>query len=170
MFTTGAFLVGALLTLGGFTVLGGVLRQTGDRFLSQLGLVSFLFGTMSWAIHLAFRATVMASLARETSASAAVPAWYGPLRLWSGAMYAIYMPLAYLAIAAFGAAMLKTGWAGKGWGRTFVVFGVVAALGFVARLGIFDLPLGVQFMPYAMGMILMRRAAAKHAPTLAAKA
>ena len=124
LFTTGAFLIGALLTLGGFTVLRTVLRESGDRFLSQLGLVSFLFGTVSWAMHLAFRATVMVSLAQETPASAAAPAWYGPLRLWSGAMYAIYMPLAYLAIAAFGAAMLKTGLAGKGWGRTFVVFGL----------------------------------------------
>jgi len=56
------------------------------------------------------------------------------------------------------------------WGRTFVVFGVLTAAGFVARLGIFDPPLMVQFMPYTMGMILIRRAVAKHAPALAAQA
>ncbi len=80
------------------------------------------------------------------------------------------MPLAYLAIAAFGAAMLKTGWAGKGWGRTFVVFRVGAAAGFVARLGVFNPPLMVHLMSYAMGIVLMRRAVARRVPALAAKA
>jgi len=70
------------------------------------------------------------------------------------------MTLAYLATAAYGAAMRKTRWAGKGWGRTFVIFGLVAAAGFLARAGAFAPPLLVQFMPYAMGMILLRRAAA----------
>ena len=72
-------------------------------------------------------------------------------------MYAGYMSLAYLSIAAYGAALGKTGWAGKGWGRTFVVFGLVSAIAFVGGVG-FGLPLIVQFMPYAMGMILLRRA------------
>jgi len=81
------------------------------------------------------------------------------LRLWAGAMYALYMSLAYLATAAYGAAMLKTEWAGKGWGRTFVTFGLLATVGFLARQGGFDMPLMVQFMPYAMGMLLLRRAA-----------
>lgn len=66
------------------------------------------------------------------------------------------MFLAYLSIAAYGAAMRKTGLAGKGWGRTFVAFGLIAVSGFVA--GLFGLPLLVPFMPYAMGMILLRRA------------
>lgn len=46
---------------------------------------------------------------------------------------------------------------GKGLGRTFVVVGLVAAVGFLAERG-FDMPLLVQFMPYAMGLILLRRA------------
>ncbi len=157
-FTSGAFLLGALISLAGFTLLATLLWDAGERVLSPLGSVALLFGTVTWALHLVFRATIMVSAAGELTASGTGAAWYQALRLWSGAMYAIYMTLAYLATAAFGAAMLKTRWAGKGWGRIFVIFGFVATVGFLARAGAFDPPLVVQFMPYAMGMLLLRRA------------
>ena len=67
------------------------------------------------------------------------------------------MPLAYLAVAAFGVAMLNVGWISKGWGRTFIIFGLIATVGFLARTGIFDPPLVVNFMPYTAGMLLLRR-------------
>ncbi len=156
LFTVGGFLAGGLLSLTGFVALRVVVRERGDDLLSQLGLVALLIATMCWIIHLAFRATVMVAVAQHSAA--APPDWYQPLRLWSGAMYAGYMVLAYLSIAAYGAAMRNTGWAGQGWGRTFVGFGLIAAAGFVA--GAFSMPLLVQFMPYAMGMILLRRASA----------
>lgn len=155
LFTVGGFLVGSLLSLSGFVALRIVLRERGDALLSQLGLIALLIATVCWILHLAFRATVMVAVAQASAA--APPEWYQPLRLWAGAMYAAYMVLAYLSIAPYGAGMQKTGWAGKGWGRTFVAFGLITAATFVARLG-WDVPLAVQFMPYAMGMILLRRA------------
>ncbi len=156
LFTVGGFLVGSLLSLAGFTALRAHLHERGDILFSHLGLLALNIGTVCWILHLAFRATVMLAAAEESVATA--PTWYPPLRLWAGAMYAAYMALAYLSIASYGAAMLKTGSAGKGWGRTFVAFGLISAAGFVARLGFPDYPLSVQFMPYAMGMILLRRA------------
>lgn len=158
LFTVGGFLVGALLSLAGFAGLSAHLRERGEILLSQLGLLALIIGTVCWILHLAFRATVMLAAAQESAA----PTWYPPLRLWAGAMYAAYMVLAYLSIAFYGAAMQKIGLAGKGWGRTFVAFGLIAATGFVAQ-GWWDVPLAVQFMPYAMGMILLRRASV--APT-----
>ena len=155
LFTVGGFLVGSLVSLAGFTALRAQLRESGDVLFSQLGLLALVIGTMCWILHLAFRATVMLVAAQESAATA--PTWYQALRLWAGAMYAAYMVLAYLSIAFFGAAMQKTRWAGKGWGRTFVAFGLISAATFVARVG-GDFPLMVQFMPYAMGMILLRRA------------
>ncbi len=166
LFTVGGFLIGGLLSLGGFVALCIVLRERGDALFSQLGLVALVIATVGWIFHLAFRATVMVALAQDSAAPA--PAWYPPLRLWVGAMYAAYMVLAYLSIASYGAAMLKTGWAGKGWGRTFVAFGLISAAGLVARLGFPDYPLSVQFMPYAMGMILLRRASVAPAADRAA--
>ncbi len=153
LFTVGGFLVGALLSLAGFAALSAHLRERGEILLSQLGLLALIIGTVCWMLHLAFRATVMLAAARESAA----PAWYPPLRLWAGTMYAAYMVLAYLSIAFYGAAMQKTALARKGWGRTFVAFGLIAATGFVAQ-GWWDVPLAVQFMPYAMGMILLRGA------------
>lgn len=155
LFTVGGFSVGSLLSLAGFSILRAHLRDQDDALLSQLGLVALLIANVCWLLHLAFRATVMVAVANQSAA--APPDWYQPLRMWSGAMYAGYMVLAYLSIAAFGAAMRKTGWASERWGRALVGFGLVAALGFAGRMD-FDMPLMVQFMPYAMGMILLRRA------------
>ncbi|MGH9863607.1 MAG: hypothetical protein ACRD35_09315 [Candidatus Acidiferrales bacterium] len=153
LFTVGGFLVGALLSLAGFAALSAHLRERGEILLSQLGLLALIIGTVCWILHLAFRATVMLAAAQESAA----PTWYQPLRLWAGAMYAVYMVLAYLSIAAYGAALRNAGWARRGWGRTFVAFGLIAATGFVAQ-GWWAVPLAVQFMPYAMGMILLRGA------------
>ncbi len=155
--TTGCFLLGAVLTLAGFTVLTALLRESGHPVFAELGLVAFLFGSVFWVIHLAFRAVVMVSAAEEMLVSRAAPSWYHSWRLFAGLMYGLYMTTAYLSTAAYGGAMLRSGWAGKGWGRTFVVVGLVAAVGFLAGRG-FDFPLNVQFMPYAMGLILLRRA------------
>jgi len=159
LFTAGGFLVGALLSLSGFVALRAVLRERGDALLSQLGLIALLIATVCWIVHLTFRATVMVAVAQASAA--APPDWYQPLRLWAGAMYVGYMFLAYLSIAAYGAAMGKTGWAGKWWGRTFIAFGLVSA---VTGSGASGVPLAVQFMPYAMGMILLRRARAAAVP------
>ncbi len=69
LFTSGAFLVGALITLAGFTLLATMLRDAGERVYSQLGSVAFLLGVVTWTLHLAFRATVMVSAAGELTAS-----------------------------------------------------------------------------------------------------
>ena len=159
------FLLGALTTLAGFAVLSTVLCESGDRILSQLGLISFLVAIVCWALHLAFRATVILHAAEQIALTGVAPPWFEPLRAWAGLMYAIYMVMAYLAIAAYGAAMRKTGWAGKAWGRAFVVFGLVAAVGFVAGLRAFQPPLVVQFAPYVMGMLILRRAAQRATET-----
>lgn len=164
LFTVGGFLVGALLSLSGFAALRLTLRERGDTVLSQLGLLSLLIATVCWIIHLAFRATVMIAVAEKFAE--APPDWYPPLRLWAGAMYVVYMILAYLSPAAYGAAMGKTAWAGKWWSRAFVAYGLLSAAGFVAA-GIGDVPLGIQFMPYAMGMILLRRSTAAAVPSAA---
>ncbi len=157
-FTTVFFMLGAVLTLAGFTVFTALVRESGNSVFAELGLVAFLFGSVFWAIHLAFRAVVMVSAAEEMLVSGAAPLWYHSWRLFAGLMYGLYMTSAYLSTAAYGGAMLRSGWAGKGWGRTFVVVGLVMAAGFVT-LRAFNLPLLVQFMPYAMGLILLRRAA-----------
>lgn len=156
MFTTGTFLAGALATLAGFVILRGVMHERGERTLADLGVCALVVGAACWSAHLAFRATVVLAVATPGGAP---PDWYLPLRMWSGGMYAIYMTLAYLATAAFGAAMLKTGLAGRRCGRAFVILGLAAAAGFVAQTGAFNPPLLAQFLPYVMGIVLLRHSA-----------
>ncbi len=158
LFTTGSFFVGSAMTLAGFTMLTTLLRRSGQPALADLGFVAFFSGFTFWCIHLAFRAVVMVSAAKELSAAGMAPVWYGSWRPWAGVMYGLYMAMAFLSISAYGAAMLHGGWVGKGWGRTFVAFGLIAAVGFLAA-GLFDQPLTPQFGPFAMGMILLRRSA-----------
>jgi len=156
LFTTVFFMLGAVVTLAGFTVLTALLRESGRPVLAELGLVVFLFGSVCWAIHLAFRAVVMVSAAEGMLVSGAAPSWYPSWRLFGGVMFGFYMTAAYLATAAYGSALLSSGWAGKGWGRAFVVFGLVAVAGFLT-VRAFSPPLMAQFMPHAMGLILLRR-------------
>ena len=158
LFTTGSFFLGSLITLAGFTILTTLLRQSGQGVLADLGFVAFLSGFIFWSIHLAFRAVVMVSAASELSAAGTAPVWYGSWRPWAGVMYGLYMEMAFLSIAAYGGAMLHGGWAGKGWGRSLLAFGLIAAVGFLAT-GAFDAPLIPQFGPFAMGIILLRRSA-----------
>lgn len=156
LFTTGSFFLGSVITLAGFTILTTLMRQSAHSVPAELGLVAFLSGFTFWSIHLAFRAVVMVAAAKELSVAGTAPLWYGIWRPWAGVMYGLYMTLAFLSIAAYGGAMLHGGWAGKGWGRTFVAFGLIAAVGFLAA-GLFDAPLIPQFGPFAMGIILLRR-------------
>lgn len=149
------FLLGALCTLAGFVGLRTMLRE-GDDWLSRLGLAGFQFGAALWAIHLVFRVTVVLPVAEGMET--APPPWFPPLRMWAGGLYAIYMVLAYLAVAAFGGALAKTQWIGKGWGRAFLVFGLLAAVTFASPAGgLFRPPLMVHVPLYAMGVLLMRK-------------
>lgn len=156
LFTTGSFFLGSVITLAGFTILTALLRQSGQPALADLGLVAFLSGFTFWSIHLVFRAVVMVSAAKELSATGTAPVWYGSWRSWAGVMYGLYMTMAFLSIAAYGGAMWHGGWVGTAWGRTFVAFGLIGAVGFLA-VGLFNLPLIPQFGPFAMGIILLRR-------------
>ncbi len=155
--TAALFTAGSLVTLAGFTGLRAALRAAGDDWLSRLGLMSLQLGTGLWMIHLLFRITVTRPIAEQMATPP--PPWFDLVRNWSGGMYAVYMMLAYLATAAFGAALGKTRWIGAAWGRGLVVFGLVGAAGFLIP-GPFRPPLVVQLPVYAIGILLLRKLAA----------
>ena len=68
------------------------------------------------------------------------PLWFEPLRAWSGALFAIYMVLAYLAISAYGKALLATDLAPRWVAWTHLIFGLLGAVGFVSRIPMFNPP------------------------------
>lgn len=157
LWIAGSFALGVLLTLAGFVVLGLALRAAGDRIWSGLGQVAFLLGSVLWLASLAFRATVTISVAKEAASSGTVPPWFEPIRDWSGAMFAIYMVLAYLAIAAYGKALLVTNLAPRWLARAHMIFGFLGAVGFVARVPVFNPPLMIHLVPGILGVVLLVR-------------
>ena len=152
-----SFTLGVLLTLAGLVVLGAVLRTAGDRVWSELGQAAFLLGSVLWLASIAFRATATVAAANETISSGTVPPWFVPMRTWSGVIFAIYMVLAYLAIAAYGKALLDTALVPRWLGWAHIFFGLLGAVGFVARVPVFDPPLMVHLVPGILGVALLLR-------------
>jgi hypothetical protein len=83
---------------------------------------------------------------------------------WSGALFAVYMVLAYLAIAAYGKALSATGLAPRWLARTHLIFGLLGAVGFVARVPVFNPPLMIHLVPGILGVVLLVRS--RSGPTL----
>jgi hypothetical protein len=152
-----SFAVGVLLTLAGLVVLGQVLRAAGERLWSELGQVAFLFGAALWLASIAFRATATVAAAEQAGASGAVPAWFAPLQAWAGALFAIYMVLAYLAIAAYGRSLLRTGLAPRWVARAHVAFGLAGSIGFLAQVRLFSPPLLIHLLPGILGVVILTR-------------
>jgi hypothetical protein len=157
LFIAAAFALGVLLTMAGLVVLGSVFRAAGAQVWSDLGLAAFSLGSALWLASLTFRATATITAARETVASGVVPPWFEPMRAWSGVMFALYMVLAYLAIAAYGRALLQGQLAPRWLGKFHVVFGLAGAIGFLVRLPVFNPPLLIHLPLGLLGAVLLRR-------------
>ncbi len=109
LLTSGTFLLAALLTLLGLALLTFALRKASESYLSGVGLVGFLFASLLWTVHLAFRLTVMVWEADGLEAGAAQAAWIVPWRDWAGLLFALYSVIAYLCLAAYSGALLAAG-------------------------------------------------------------
>lgn len=151
-----AFATGVLLTLAGLVVLGRSLRAAGDRMWTDLGQNAFLLGGILWLASLAFRATATVMAARQTAQEGVPPGWFEPMRMWSGGLFAVYMLLAYLAIAAYGRALRSTRIMPRWVAQFHLWFGLCAAVGFLARVPVFNPPLMVHLPLIILGVALMR--------------
>ena len=102
------FISVVIMTILGLAMFTNLLRDAGDRTFSQLGLITFAFGSVLWIISLAFRLSIDPWAAEETEKTAALPPFYVPLTRWTHALFIIYTILAFSALAAYGGAMLST--------------------------------------------------------------
>ncbi|MGH9839642.1 MAG: hypothetical protein ACREEM_12750 [Blastocatellia bacterium] len=127
LWTSVNFLLANVITLAGLALFTLALREAGDRYFSILGLLFFTFGAVFWTLHLAFRLTVMVRAAQELNLSSGPPQWFEPWRDWAALLFGIYSVLAYVGLAAYGGALLKTGWLPRWVGWTCVVAGLLAA-------------------------------------------
>lgn len=106
----------AVLLLAGLTMLTTILEGAGERVLSRLGLVGWLLAAVLWVIFSAFRAVVTVRASAEMVETDTVPTYYEPLAQWGSALFYIYAVIGFLALAAYGGALLQVtllpAWAG----------------------------------------------------------
>jgi hypothetical protein len=186
LLNTSAILLGSVILVSGFVALFARLWKAGKRLLPALGLAGLLVGAAVWLANLLFRYAVVASgaagLQAEVEDRAWVanaylrglegePSWMELLLVWTDMMQLAFVVLAYLSAAAFGAAMVNTGWVGKAGGSVLVAlnlalafavsFGILLAGGgsAVAAWSVFVLtiPFMAFIMPYFVGVSLLRR-------------
>jgi hypothetical protein len=97
------------------------------------------------------------------------PSWMELLLVWADMLQLAFVLLAYLAAAAFGAALVKSGWIGKTGGHVFVALNLALALAVTIGLiqagsavaawtmFILTIPFMVFILPYFVGVALMGR-------------
>ena len=73
-----------------------------------------------------------------------------PACKWAGLLFGIYSVLAYLALMAYGAALLQTGLLVRWVGWTCLVFGLAAA-------PFFGPPLFIHVMPWFVSILLLKQ-------------
>ena len=194
LFNTTGLLLGVLIMVLGFALLSARLWESGERTWSVLGLAGLLVGVVFYALNMISRyaqiaagaATPFVEAERQVSPGIgnlslpleAQPTWSAFVWVLFTLMLAAYGAIAYLAAAAYAAAMLRTGWIGRTGGGIFVMLG--STLGLIMSAGwlFLDNPivetllffLGVPFvtviLPYYMGVVLIgdtsRRAKTVH--------
>jgi hypothetical protein len=156
LFINGSFAVACMLTLPAIAGLTAILRRGGDPGWSIIGLCLFAVGSALWLVHLGHRLAVTPWAAAKLARSGEVPAGFEATKAWMGLLFSAYMVMAYLGVAAYGAAILQTGSLPRWVGWTAVVFGLVAVPGLVTPL--FQPPLMVHVVPFIIGIALVRAA------------
>ena len=152
-------LMGAAIValLAGLAILTTILEGAGERILSRLGLCGIALAAPLWLIFSAFRAAVTDTAAQELITTGTVPPDYEPLARWGFALFSTYSIVSFLALAAYGGAVLRVGllpaWAG--WGTIAFSLAMLIALLVVGD----TLPAFHYVPPLVMGLLLIVRGA-----------
>jgi hypothetical protein len=151
------FAVGTVLTLAGLSGLGGVLRSSGDRIWSTTAATLFSVAATLWLVQIGYRLSVTPWASSELSQSGQVPLVYVAMQKWMGFLFAAFMLMAYVAVAAYGVALLKTPLVARWAAWTAMGFGLLGVPGLATPL--FQPPLMVFVAPFLIGVAILRAAA-----------
>ena len=103
---------GAIVLLAGLRLLTTILEAANERTLSRLGLLGWLLATVLWMIFSVFRVVVTISVAdamMTTGTTKTVPDYYETLAQWAFGLFYISAMIGFLALAAYGGALLRIG-------------------------------------------------------------
>ena len=190
LLNTTAILLGSVILICGFVALAVRLWDAGERLLPVLGVAILMVGAAVWLTNLVFRYAVVSSGAAsmqdgvEDRAWVAneylrglqgEPSWMEFLLVWTDMLQLAFVLLAYLATAAFGAALMRVRWLGRSSGSLLVssnlVLALVVTIGIILAGGsevaawtayILTAPFMVFILPYFLGVALLRGGRARH--------
>ncbi len=149
------FATGIVLTAFGLTALRSLLKSAGDSFFSDLGLVSFLIGTVLWLFLFTFNLSMVVWAARETADNGQVPATFDIWLQWMELQVIIYMVFAYLSIVGYGAASLNTGLLPDWASWVSIIVGLVGAASVILGGSGPAIPLFIHIVPVLIGVLLL---------------
>lgn len=127
----------------------------GDATLARLGLTIFTVAVVLWVVFSAYRATLPIQVADVITGDRSLTAYHQTLAQWAGALFTTYATLAFLALAAYGGAIIQTGLL-AGWvGWATIIF----SLGLLMLMLVMGdtLPAFHYFPPLLIGILLLIR-------------
>ncbi|MBI3986165.1 MAG: hypothetical protein HY343_04565 [Lentisphaerae bacterium] len=155
LLVNGCFALGIVLTAIGLTAFQSLLTGAGDSVFSKVAWMSFLIGTTLWLVLFTFNLSMVVWAARETASQGAVPVSSEAWLLWMEQIVILYMLLAYLSIAAYGAALLNTSLLANWMGWISVIVGLAGAASILLRGSGFAIPLLIHIIPFMIGILLL---------------
>jgi len=147
------FVIGVVLTMLGFVALAAARHRAGSgSTLTDITATLYVVGGVFWLVSVAFRVTVQVWAANEVIATGAIPTTYEAWHRFSGVLFMLYMAMAYLACAALGWDVLRTGLVARWAGWFAIAFGLSAGA-VVGR----NVPLMVHIPLMIIAVLLLRR-------------
>ncbi len=145
----------AIAMVAALTMLTAILEGAGERMLSRLGLLGFLFAAVLWVVFSAFRAVISVWAAQEMVTTDTVPPYYEPFAQWGFALFYVYAVVGFLALAAYGGSLLQVGLVPAWVGWATIVFST-SMLALLLITGD-TLPAFHYFPPLLIGILLLVR-------------
>lgn len=156
-FINGSFVLGVLTTVFGVHVLNAWIQHQQASLAASIGWLSFTFGAVFWIINLGFRLTVTVWAAADFQESGSVVPIFQSLHQWTGALFAVYMVLAYFGTGWLGVAVRETNAVPVWLSRGMIVFGFAGSLLYLVRFPLFDPPLMVHLPFIVLGIFMLTR-------------
>lgn len=154
--TTLGFFLSSIISLLGFIYLHDIVSSGSSKKLAVIALSLLHFGTVLWAIHLAFRWTVMPSLISPMSNADQLPNWYEPINNWSTSLYVIFMSFSYIAFTIYSVALFKEQLISKPWALALSSFGILSTILFLIGTPFFGMPISTQIIPWLLAILFLK--------------
>lgn len=146
------FVIGWIVQLLGLALLARLLVQAGSEQLAIVAITLILVAVVISILYSTFRMSVELWVAQEAARNGTIPAFYEPIRAWTGDFFRVATRVYHLGVAGFGLAIIRTGFPAPWIGWLAVGWSVFWLIGGLFGLGIPAIPL---IMPVAIGFALL---------------